>query len=817
MSMTNGGMLINSRFPIKLRSMLWLQLLLTAMLLVGTAAASYAAEVSLAWNVSSGPVAGYKVYYSETSGSYGDPVDVGNTTSCTIKNLSPDTTYYLVVKAYDASGNLSAPSNELVCNSISASAGGNGTLTPDGTLFVSSEDSQTYTITPAAGYHIADVLVDSKSVGAVTSYTFSNVAAAHTIAAQFTADIVNYSIQASADSGGSVSPSGTTTVDAGGNASFTITPQSNYQVADVTVDGKSVGAVSSYTFSNVAGNHTIAAQFKPKTFTITASAQAHGAISPSGKVAVSGGGNASFNVTPAENYKIADVVVDGTSEGARSSYSFSNVTANHSISATFAPITYTITASAGDHGTISPAGAVSVDSGTNMAFSIYPDDKYQVDQVLVDGKSIGSDVTDYLFSNVVADHSISATFKAKNMPPVADAGPDQKVTEGAAVALNGSNSTDPDDGIASYQWTQVSGAKVQLVNPTAANASFTAPYVNSDSEALVFKLTVIDKSGLESSDTCIVNVSWANEPPVPDAGPDQSVAEGNTVLLDGSNSTDTDGSIAAYHWQQIPGSGPGVQLTNADTAQASFTAPSVGDDGASLTFQLTITDNGGLQRTATCIVQVTQAYLPPVASAGKDHDATPSQTVTLNGSGSSDHEGSPLTYRWHQIYGPPVTLSNPTAAKPTFVAPDPGNTAADLEFILTVTDSVGLQAASTCTVHVGAPLPNLSGQFTNTSAFKWFWQSWVYGTLQVTNTGAAQAGSSQVSFYLSSDGSTLGKYLGSRNVSSVLAGQTTSVYFFYSLGSGSSSYWKYLIAVIDPGGQVAEANKTDNKVVKRIF
>ncbi len=68
---------------------------------------------------------------------------------------------------------------------------------------------------------------------------------------------------------------------------FTITPAANYKVSAVTVDGVSVGAVSSYTFSNVTANHTISASFAANTntttYTISASAGANGAISPSGR------------------------------------------------------------------------------------------------------------------------------------------------------------------------------------------------------------------------------------------------------------------------------------------------------------------------------------------------------------------------------------------------------------------------------------------------------------------------------------------------------------------------------------------------------
>ena len=64
-------------------------------------------------------------------------------------------------------------------------------------------------------------------------------------------------------SGGSISPSGASSVVYGSNATYAITPDSGQQIADVEVDGGSVGAVGSYTFTNVTANHTIVASFEP--------------------------------------------------------------------------------------------------------------------------------------------------------------------------------------------------------------------------------------------------------------------------------------------------------------------------------------------------------------------------------------------------------------------------------------------------------------------------------------------------------------------------------------------------------------------------
>src|SRR5256712_1857818 len=88
-----------------------------------------------------------------------------------------------------------------------------------------------------------------------------------------------FTISASAGSGGSISPSGSVTVNSGTNQPFTITPDTGYHVADVLVDGSSVGAVTTYTFTTVTANHTISASFSINTYTIAASAGANGNVS----------------------------------------------------------------------------------------------------------------------------------------------------------------------------------------------------------------------------------------------------------------------------------------------------------------------------------------------------------------------------------------------------------------------------------------------------------------------------------------------------------------------------------------------------------
>jgi len=186
-----------------------------------------------------------------------------------------------------------------------------------------------------------------------------------------------------------------------------------------------------------------------------------------------------------------------------------------------------------------------------------------------------------------------------------------------------------------------------------------------------------------------------------DAGPDQTVREGDIVVLDGSNSSPR-AFIAAYLWQQTGGS-PTVVLEDANTIKASFTAPDVGPDGASLTFQLTVFyffNRYIYFDTDSTIVNVKSVNYPPTADAGPNQNVDEETTVTLDGSNSFDPDDGIESYHWKQLAGPSVSLSDPEAAQPTFLAPDVGPDGVSFTFELTVTDVGGLQASDTTIVNV---------------------------------------------------------------------------------------------------------------------
>jgi hypothetical protein len=420
-------------------------------------------------------------------------------------------------------------------------------------------------------------------------------------------------------------------------------------------------------------------------------------------------------------------------------------------------------------------------------------------------------------ANIESDFSneVSAAFSTSNQPPVANAGPDQNVNEEGVVTLSGANSTDPEGGALTYSWSQVSGTPVTLSNSSAAQTTFTPPNVGPNGETLGFQLTVTDSGGLQSADTCLVNVLWINQPPSANAGPDLSANEGTVVSLNGSGSTDPDGFALNYEWTQT--SGTAVALSSASVAQPTFAAPNVGVAGETLTFQLTVKDSGSLYARDTCIVNVVWMNQPPTANAGSDQSVNQGVNVSLNGTGSADLDGGILTYSWLQTGGTPVTLDNPNSAQPRFLA-NTGGAGSSLVFRLTVTDPGGLSGSDQCLVAVSGAASgmDLSGQWLSLSRTVKRSVSTFRGKFRVKNLGGQAAPSSVLRVYQSSD-STLNAtdlLVGKTTVTSIPAGGYVDVSPRMSGTYNGSPV--YLIAVLDATSVVSETNEANNTVVSAL-
>ena len=295
---------------------------------------------------------------------------------------------------------------------ITASAGDGGSIDPVGDVAVPEGDSQTFTIAASDGYEIDNVLVDGISQGAITDYTFTGLTEDHTITAEFAE--ITYTITASASTGGTIDPQGIITLPEGASQAFVIEANEGYQIGVVLVDDAPVVLApdNTYTFTGLTEDHTITATFAEiPTYIITASAGDGGSIDPVGDVAVPEGDSQTFTIAASDGYEIDNVLVDGISQGAITDYTFTGLTEDHTITAEFAEITYTITASASTGGTIDPQGIITLPEGASQAFVIEANEGYQIGVVLVDDAPVvlAPDNT-YTFTGLTEDHTITAEF-----------------------------------------------------------------------------------------------------------------------------------------------------------------------------------------------------------------------------------------------------------------------------------------------------------------------------------------------------------------------------------------------------------------------
>jgi hypothetical protein len=277
---------------------------------------------------------------------------------------------------------------------------------------------------------------------------------------------------------------------------------------------------------------------------------------------------------------------------------------------------------------------------------------------------------------------IQSVFVAKigsgiaQIPPLANAGPDQTASVGSLVTLDGSASSDPGGQIPlTYAWSFVSKpqtSKATLLDTGEVDSTFT-PDVPGD---YVIQLLVTNAVGLSAVAT--VTVSTLNSPPVADAGPDQVITVVGTVVhLNGSQSYDPDGQPISYQWSILSKPvGSKAALTGSSTSKPSFTADVHGD----YTIQLIVRDSlGAVSKPAT--LQVSFHNVAPVAKAGLNQSVIIGETVRLNGSGSTDANRDALTFKWSLVSAPKrshAVISHSTSEISSFVPELPGTYVAQL-------------------------------------------------------------------------------------------------------------------------------------------
>ena len=227
-------------------------------------------------------------------------------------------------------------------------------------------------------------------------------------------------------------------------------------------------------------------------------------------------------------------------------------------------------------------------------------------------------------------YNVTVTGFGTNSPPTVNAGLDQTVDEGDTVTLSGTAS-DSDNDPLTYMWTHDSDLPITLADDTALSTTFTAPAVTQDT-TVTFTLAVSDAtdSVTDTVSVTITDTTPSNTQPTVNAGPDQTVDEGDTVTLSGTAS-DSDNDPLTYMWTHD--SALSISLADDTALSTTFTAPAVTQD-TTVTFTLAVSDDTDsvTDMVSVTITDTTPGSIPPAVltnPSSYQHDS--SRDITLDG------------------------------------------------------------------------------------------------------------------------------------------------------------------------------------------
>ena len=258
---------------------------------------------------------------------------------------------------------------------------------------------------------------------------------------------------------------------------------------------------------------------------------------------------------------------------------------------------------------------------------------------------------------VAADDASTYVIQVEAEDAAGRVGPMSDPSEPIVVFLNGSADDTDGDGM-SNDWEALYG-----LNPFAPNdADGDLDHDGSTNRDEFDRQT--DPTDADSDDDGVsdgqdpypLDPLDGNSRPVADAGDDQEL-DPTVVTLDGSGSRDPDGDLLSYTWTRKEG--PEVALSDDHAPQPSF----LGRESGAYRFALVVHD--GHLASLPDEVTVTIRNVAPAADAGEDLEGVVGAEATLDGSGSVDPNGDPLSFAWTQTEGVPVSLRgahNETAA-----------------------------------------------------------------------------------------------------------------------------------------------------------
>jgi hypothetical protein len=346
---------------------------------------------------------------------------------------------------------------------VTATAGEGGSISP-GSATVSHGATTSFTVTPQSGYSIANATGCNGSLSGNT-YTTGVVTSACAVEASFSLN--SYAVTATAGEGGSISP-GSATVNHGAATSFTVTPEAGYSIASVTGCNGSLSG-NTYTTGVITSACSVQASFSLNSYAVTATAGEGGSISP-GSATVNHGAATSFTVTPEAGYSIASVTgCNGSLSG--NTYTTGAITSACSVQASFSQNNYTVTATAGAGGSISP-GSATVSHGATTSFTVTPQASFSIASVTGCNGSLSGNT--YTTGAITAACSVTASFNQNSYMVTAIASAGGQITPGSLSVLHGQTAQFSVVAEDNYRIVEVSGCGGSLDSETFTTSAITA-------------------------------------------------------------------------------------------------------------------------------------------------------------------------------------------------------------------------------------------------------------------------------------------------------------------------------------------------------
>jgi len=352
---------------------------------------------------------------------------------------------------------------------LTYTAGPGGTISGTTSQTINSGGSGAgVTANPNTGYSFV-----SWSDGSTTNpRTDTNITANMSITANFgsNAFILTYT----AGTNGTISGTSPQTVNSGGGGTaVTANPNTGYSFANWS-DG---GTTNPRTDNNVTANVTVTANFGSNAFTLTYTAGANGTISGTTSQTVTmGASGTTVTAVPATGHHFV-AWSDAVATVARTD---SNVVADITVTAAFAINNYTLTASSGSNGTVTPTGVTPKNYWENQTYTITPTTGYHIASLTVDGSAV-TIAAAYTFENITINHTISATFALNTYILTYTAGTNGTISGTSPQTVNYRASgtavtATPNPGYYFVNWSDLGTMAARTDTNITANISVTANF-----------------------------------------------------------------------------------------------------------------------------------------------------------------------------------------------------------------------------------------------------------------------------------------------------------------------------------------------------